>query len=133
MTTQYTGSIEYETKRKSLQERWLMLKKETSYDEANPHEKVTEQNVHVKFQTSEKSDCGMLNTPLKTIGCLQFIPTYNKWFVCDVRKQNWKKGIGQRKNHLLWRIVQFDHSMGKWNDCKPYECVKWGKKKASMC
>jgi len=71
-----------------------------------------------------------LTHPFKTIVFLQCIPTYNELFVCDVGKQNWKKGFEQGKYHLLWRMIQFDHSMENCKDFKACECVKWGKKKS---
>jgi hypothetical protein len=43
------------------------------------HMKVIDQNVHVKLQTSERSDCGMLNTSIKDNRVLAlYTKTYNK-------------------------------------------------------
>ena len=42
-------------------------------------------------------------------------------------RQSWSPDIQHGKYSVLVRMIQFDHSMGKWKDCMPLEITKWTK------
>ena len=54
-----------------------------------------------------------------------FTKTYNKWYLCEKGRQSWKKDIEKGKFRVLMRMVEFDHSMGKYYDVKPSSSVQW--------
>ena len=118
--TRTSGSVHYETKRKSLKERWLSRTepKETASELVEPQEKIIERNVHVKVEVTEKgNNVGPSKKAIEDYRVLGiYTKTYNKWFLCEHGKQVWKKGIRQGKYRVLLRMIQFDHSMGKWKD-----------------
>eukprot|EP00956_Cyclotella_meneghiniana_P021910 scaffold40607_cov38-Cyclotella_meneghiniana.AAC.2 len=119
--TRTSGSVHYETKRKSLKERWLSRTepKETASELVEPQEKIIEHNVHVKVEVTEKGNNE--GPPKKAVEnyCVLgiYTKTYNKLFLCEHGKQVWRKGIRQgSKYRVLLRMIQFDECMGKWKD-----------------
>jgi hypothetical protein len=57
-----------------------------------------------------------------------YTKTFNKLFVCEVGRQSWSPDIQHGKYRVLVEMIQFDHSMGKWNDCMSFDIIKWTKK-----
>ena len=59
---------------------------------------------------------------------VMYTKTYNKWFVSEQTKQDWKKGMETGKVLVFMRMIVYDHSVGKFKDVKPQDSVKWGKR-----
>ena len=47
--------------------------------------------------------------------------------MCDKGEQTWKNGMDKGKYHVLMRIIQSNHLMGKYKDAKPARYGKWGR------
>ena len=56
-----------------------------------------------------------------------YTKTYNKWYLCQHQKQNWKKGMKKGGFRVLVRMIKFDHCVGKYKDVDPCDSMKWGR------
>ena len=97
-------------------------------DDANPGQVIIERNTQVRVEVGEGRG-KKKKQEVKDFRVLAlFTKTYNKWFLCDEGKQSWKDKMGKGKFRVLMRMVEFDHSLGKYYDVKPSSSMKWGKK-----
>jgi hypothetical protein len=64
LNTKSKGTINPETKKKSLIGRWLTHKKESNQDDSQPNGKILERNVHVTLEMTERVD-GKAQTSLE--------------------------------------------------------------------
>ena len=48
-----------------------------------------------------------------------YTKTFNKWFVSEMTKESWKKGMAKGKVRVYMRMIMFDHSVGKYKNMKP--------------
>ena len=97
-------------------------------DEANPGQVFVERNTQVKVEV-QQGNGKKAKKSVKDFRVLAlFTKTYNKWFLCETGKQSWKKDMDKGKFRVLMRMVEFDHSMGKYYDVKPSSSVQWENK-----
>ena len=122
-----TGSMNWERKYKSLKERWLSPANQPAESQVSMSEKYIERNMHVKVDISEGR--GILGQQevqgYRVLGL--FTKTYNKWFLCDIGKQKWQKGMSKGKYCVLLRMIKFDHSMGRYHHLRTGS-VLWEKR-----
>lgn len=90
------GSISHDRKHKSLRERWLSREPKPTGIEANDvnlSEKIIERNMHVKVKIEEGKGTTLVSAveDYRVLG--MYTKTYNKWFVSENKKQNWKRGM----------------------------------------
>ena len=125
-----TGSVSYDTKHKSLRERWMSPRPIQSggNDEKDPHAVLIKRNVHVKVEISEGRGASKMTAIENFVVLCVFTKTYNKWMPCDVGEQLWKKGTKKGKYRVLLRMIQYDHLMAKYKHVMPSTFGKWGKK-----
>ena len=123
------GSVTYGRKHKSLKERWMTREAvPVTVDEANPGQVFVERNTQVKVEVQQGKGKKAKKSVKDFHVLALFTKTYNKWFLCKTRKQSWKKDMNKGKFRVLMRMVEFDHSMGKYYDVKPSSSVQWGNK-----
>ena len=84
--------------------------------------------MHVKVKIEEGKGTTLVSAleDYRVLG--MYTKTYNKWFVSENKKHNWKRGMDEGKVRVFMRMIKFDHLMGKFKDLKPAESAKWGKK-----
>jgi hypothetical protein len=107
-----TGSMNWERKYKSLKERWLSHAKKPAESQVSMSEIYIERNMHVRVDIGEGRGAlaQQVVQDYRVLGI--FTKTYNKWFLCDIGKQKWQKGMPKGKYRVLLRMIKFDHSMG---------------------
>ena len=110
-----TGSMNWERKYKSLKERWLSPANRPAESQVSMSEKYIERNMHVKVDISEGRGAlaQQVVQDYRVLGL--FTKTYNKWFLCDIGRQKWQKGMSKGKYRVLLRMIKFDHSMGRYH------------------
>ena len=84
--------------------------------------------MHVKVQMSEDMGGTILTVIDDYCVMGMYTKTYNKWFVSDTTNESWKKGMAKGKVRVYMRMIIFNHPVGKCEDVKPEESIKWGKK-----
>ncbi len=127
LSTKSKGSVNNETKRKSLMGRWLTTKKKSSADDSNCDQKFLERNVHVTLEMTERFG-GKVQTSIEHYRILAVnTKSYNKWLLCDIGKHSWEKTIVRGKCRVLLHMIKFDQIMGKWQDCDVPKRIKWQK------
>ena len=120
------GSVSYGRKHKSLKERWISRDVvPVSVDEDNPGQVFVERNTQVKIEVKQGRG-KKAKKAVKDFRVLAlFTKSYNKWYLCEKGKQSWKKDMEKGKFRVLMRMVEFDHSMGKYYDVKPSSSAQW--------
>ena len=92
------------------------------------HSSFLQQNMHFKVKINEEKSGTVISgvEDYRALGV--YTKTYNKLFVSNRTKVAWKVGIAKDKVFVYIRIIQFDHSVGKFKDVKPKLSLKWGKR-----
>ena len=88
-------------------------------DEANHGQVFMEWNTQVKVKVQQGKGKNAKKSAKDFCVLALFTKTYNKWFLYKTGKQSRKKDMDSGKFHVLTRMVEFDHSMGKYYDVKP--------------
>ena len=124
-----SGSTSPATKHRSLWERWTWSEEKGSTEVGDlGQDRIVKRNVRVRIEVKEGRGSNEMKAVEDFRVVVLYTKTYNKWYLCEKGKQRWNAGIKKGKFRALVRMIQFDHSNGKFKDVKPAESMKWGKK-----
>ena len=125
------GAISSDRKYNSLSGRWFvkdnnggLVNTPSTSSSSNGAQKFIERNVHVKLPVQDGNNV-MSNKDFRVLRI--YTKTYNKWFPCQKGRQPWHQNQAEGKYRIYARMIEFDHSLGAYQDTDPANS-NWGVK-----
>ena len=120
------GSFTLDQKTKSLTGRWFSGKSDANAksSEDDGTTEYIERNSHVRIEVSEGGNTQ--KTDFRVLGI--YTKHYNKWYLCDIGRQPWKKGGKNGNYRILAKMLSYDSAFGNYKEITSIDSSIWTNK-----